>query len=638
MTVKLAEVGKKVSAANQAKIKAAVEALVELIDTDESAESTETPVSEAAVNLGKIETLADVKRSLQTLINYIPNAITREQIEGDGDGDEAEAEVVGAAGQVVESERIATALIEAVLSTAARKNLNKSQFAVPEKSPASGSYPIPDEAHARNALTRAAGKPEESRVRAAVKKKFPNIDQDDKKQKESRIVVTEAGIACASCNEPVGRYDDFCGNCGEGLNRSYGSAAAHCVGCGSTLGPDNKYCPGCGKEAAPSVTTAKKVKEAKRGIVGKLLEKLSIELDEPLDEIEEPGETESKESVSDIDIATDFIPLKEKAIGRDGTMNIKLIAPGWGQSGYYSEDLLERDGSNAFPRGTKMFWNHPTEDEERQRPERDLRDLAAVTESAAKYLKEGPDGPGLYAPAKAVSSYKEAIEELAPHIGTSIMAAGRGKKGEAEGKRGTIVEAIVHGRSCDFVTEPGAGGKIVQLFESVRNRNTSNPKEDAVDVENEQALKESQKRLREVESERDRLQVRILLRDAHDMATDELGKVENLPAPTIRKLAETLSKDPPADEDGELDKKAFRATIKEAVRKEAEYIESIVGSGRVRGLGRSNEDWDTDDDDDDALDVSESKSSKGFADAMEKQFGRLDLNETVAKQAASGRR
>ena len=66
------------------------------------------------------------------------------------------------------------------LTAAKRKKLTSSQFALPGKGEGpggkgSGSYPIPDEAHARNALARASGKPEEAAVRRAVKKKYPNI-------------------------------------------------------------------------------------------------------------------------------------------------------------------------------------------------------------------------------------------------------------------------------------------------------------------------------------------------------------------------------------------------------------------------------------------------------------------------------
>lgn len=78
----------------------------------------------------------------------------------------------------------------AKLTAAARKGIPKSQMAVPSKGKAksgggavSGSYPIPDAAHARNALARSSGKPVEGQVRAAVKRKFPNIGKPAKKGK-----------------------------------------------------------------------------------------------------------------------------------------------------------------------------------------------------------------------------------------------------------------------------------------------------------------------------------------------------------------------------------------------------------------------------------------------------------------------
>jgi hypothetical protein len=66
----------------------------------------------------------------------------------------------------------------AKLSAQGRKELPKSQFAVPSKAPGSGSYPIPDASHARNALSRVAanGTPaEKAAVRAKVHRSFPEI-------------------------------------------------------------------------------------------------------------------------------------------------------------------------------------------------------------------------------------------------------------------------------------------------------------------------------------------------------------------------------------------------------------------------------------------------------------------------------
>lgn len=68
----------------------------------------------------------------------------------------------------------------AKLTTKKRKRLKKSQFAIPSKAPGSGSYPINDPNHARNALARVAqhGTPEEmAKVRAAVHRKYPGMGQ-----------------------------------------------------------------------------------------------------------------------------------------------------------------------------------------------------------------------------------------------------------------------------------------------------------------------------------------------------------------------------------------------------------------------------------------------------------------------------
>jgi len=64
---------------------------------------------------------------------------------------------------------------KAVLETSERKQLKDSDFAIPEDR----AYPIHDEAHARNALTRVAqyGTPEEKkRVVSAVRKRYPEIE------------------------------------------------------------------------------------------------------------------------------------------------------------------------------------------------------------------------------------------------------------------------------------------------------------------------------------------------------------------------------------------------------------------------------------------------------------------------------
>lgn len=61
------------------------------------------------------------------------------------------------------------------LSMEKRKAMPKAEFAVPSKAPKAGSFPIPDRSHAQNALARSAGKAVAGKVRAAVKRKYPDM-------------------------------------------------------------------------------------------------------------------------------------------------------------------------------------------------------------------------------------------------------------------------------------------------------------------------------------------------------------------------------------------------------------------------------------------------------------------------------
>jgi hypothetical protein len=76
-------------------------------------------------------------------------------------------------GYVRRKKMVARSLAAAALTTKARKNLSRSDFAIPETE----SYPIQDRSHAANALARSSGKPEEGRVRRAVCKRYPDMGE-----------------------------------------------------------------------------------------------------------------------------------------------------------------------------------------------------------------------------------------------------------------------------------------------------------------------------------------------------------------------------------------------------------------------------------------------------------------------------
>lgn len=150
-----------------------------------------------------------------------------------------------------------------------------------------------------------------------------------------------------------------------------------------------------------------------------------------------------------------------------GRLRVTLVTPGWGSSGHYSAPVLEAAGRDKiWPSGTQCFADHPTQRDLNDRPERSVRDLAAVLTSDARW-----DGVGLVAEAQLLPGWLDTLgkPEMSAAIGMSIRASAEVEVGEAEGRRGRIVTKIVEGQSVDFVTRAGRGGSY-QVIESERPR------------------------------------------------------------------------------------------------------------------------------------------------------------------------
>lgn len=151
-----------------------------------------------------------------------------------------------------------------------------------------------------------------------------------------------------------------------------------------------------------------------------------------------------------------------------GRAEITLITPGWGSSGYYSAELLQRAAEEkVFPAGTQQHIDHLSEEDQRNRPAGSLMTLAAVLQEDARW-----NGQALVAESLIGSRYRDIISEFAEHIGTSIAVGADVKLGEAEGRRGQIVQALYPDvlNRVDFVTAAGRGGKINKILESVAAR------------------------------------------------------------------------------------------------------------------------------------------------------------------------
>ncbi|HEY9356498.1 MAG TPA: hypothetical protein VIQ52_09365 [Arthrobacter sp.] len=151
-----------------------------------------------------------------------------------------------------------------------------------------------------------------------------------------------------------------------------------------------------------------------------------------------------------------------------GKLLIQLITPGWGSSGYYSPALLEQAAADkVFAKGTQMHIDHMSTTERREQPAGSVKTLAAVLTEDAHW-----DGERLVAEAMLGSQYRDVITEFAEYIGTSIAAGADVTIGEAEGRKGTIVEKLYPDplNRVDFVTVAGRGGKVEKVLESIAGR------------------------------------------------------------------------------------------------------------------------------------------------------------------------
>lgn len=148
-----------------------------------------------------------------------------------------------------------------------------------------------------------------------------------------------------------------------------------------------------------------------------------------------------------------------------GLLEVEFITPGWGSSGYYSRAVVEA-AAPLFAVGTHMYFDHPSAAENADRPERSVRDLAAVIEEAGTV---NPATGGILGKVRPLQAYKELLtdEAFAKNVGLSIRGSATDiTVGEAEGRKGPIIEGLADLSSVDFVTRAGRGGRVLSVLES----------------------------------------------------------------------------------------------------------------------------------------------------------------------------
>lgn len=299
---------------------------------------------------------------------------------------------------------------------------------------------------------------------------------------------------------------------------------------------------------------------------------------------------------------TSFISLAEAKLDK-GTAEIMVIRPGFNASKerFYPAEVLARD-YKVFE-GLKMYADHPTEEDEKTRPERSIKDWVATLKNV--FVNEKGEVRGT---AHIVESWlRDKLASLRDkgmlsEMGISINAVGTAVKGEIDGVKTNILERIIRGRSVDFVTEAGAGG-LVEMYEADRDVDIdfigidvlkerrpdlvkqieSAAKAEIIQeakkrVETEEQIKTLETQVTDLTKERDDLKGKVTESEKAQRKAEAKSKIDEaisksgLPDPSKARLTERF-KDAEAP-DG----------IVEAIKAEDEYVKALTES-KVKGMG-----------------------------------------------------
>lgn len=301
----------------------------------------------------------------------------------------------------------------------------------------------------------------------------------------------------------------------------------------------------------------------------------------------------------------------------DGTITIRCITPGQGRSAYYEEEVLMRDSVRACS-GALLHFDHATESERLQRPERSVRDLFGRVVSTPRYLKNGPEGPGTYVEGYVLKPHRPLVEELAKIGGWSIHMPGRKAVKKINGKDTVVAAELWEGplNSIDLVTKGARGGAAVPFAESLvegwlKESASGDPHtfiEYAMESERREEreameLKEALDRITALEAEKatlttqnqalvdtnQRLVEAVALRDGKVLVEAQVAKdAAKLPDVTRARLVEACVRAIPV-KDGTLDQATLTAFVAESIRVEAEYVEKITDAAKpssgISGMG-----------------------------------------------------
>lgn len=199
----------------------------------------------------------------------------------------------------------------------------------------------------------------------------------------------------------------------------------------------------------------------------------TLEIRETLDSLEAPGLEEAVARQVDATSGTD------SPVRADGLVPLYVIRPGIGRGRgrhLYEAEMLRRETEDGRFKGWKMYVDHQAQEAKKASGglPRSVRDLGGYIKEAwwDPTVPADPDkghGQGaVVGLAKPTSFMRSLIEDIPEAVGASISAQATAVRPVQRGKDTVwLVEGIRPRGSVDWVTEAGAGGRVVALMESL---------------------------------------------------------------------------------------------------------------------------------------------------------------------------
>lgn len=155
----------------------------------------------------------------------------------------------------------------------------------------------------------------------------------------------------------------------------------------------------------------------------------------------------------------------------------RLIDAGEGSSGIYTPEALQQAATDRiFAAGTRIHLDHPRRTDDRELPERSVKDWCGVLDEDAVY---NPDAQALEAQIRIFSPYQQLIAEMWDRVGMSIRAWADTEPTPSGKPR---ITRFTEAGSVDFVTQAGRGGKLLQVLESRLDEATYRDRREQIEV------------------------------------------------------------------------------------------------------------------------------------------------------------